>query len=177
MQKSKSPDLYRNFNFFYWVIGGKVLVVIGGDDNYKDSAEEQGSFLSRWARKKVSSQFSEEYLDGWQSFIFSWNNGHRPIHEEALLHYFDSHKKEKKFVPEKKTEVAVTQVIPKQVCFCACTLWNFAKTILKKSIFSGTSIYSATNDFAHFLEQTYRLVFPNLGTENQNITNSVIVIV
>ena len=49
--------------------------------------------------------------------------------------------------------------------------------ILKKSIFSGTSIYSATDDFAHFLEQTDRLVFPNLGTENQNVTNSVIVIV
>ena len=28
-----------------------------------------------------------------------------------------------------------------------------------------------------FWEQTYRLVFPNLGTENQNVTNSVIVIV
>ena len=87
-----------------------------------DSAEEQGSLLSRWARKKVSSQFSEEYLDGRQSFIFSWDDGHRPIHEEALLHYFDPHKKEKKFVPEKKTEVAVIQVIPKQVCLCACNL-------------------------------------------------------
>ena len=42
--------------------------------------------------------------------------------KKALLHYFDPHKNEKKFVPEKKTEVAVTQVIPKQVCFCACTL-------------------------------------------------------
>ena len=49
--------------------------------------------------------------------MFSWDDGHRPIHEEALLHYFDPHKKEKKFVPEKKTEVAVTQV-----CLCACTL-------------------------------------------------------
>ena len=106
-----------DFNFFYCVTGRKVLVVIGGDDNYKDSAEKQGSFLSRWARRKVSSQFSEEYLDGRQSFIFSWDDGHRSIHEEALLHYFDPHKKDK-FVPEKKTEVTVTQVVPKQVCFC-----------------------------------------------------------
>ena len=99
-----------------------MLVVIGGDDNYKDSAEEQGSFLSRWARRKVSSQFSEEYLDGRQSFIFSWEHGHRPIHEEALLHYFDPDKREKKFVAKKKTELANTQVLPKQVCLCACAL-------------------------------------------------------
>ena len=98
-----------------------MLVVIGGDDNYKDSSEEQGSFLSRWVRRKVSSQFSEEYLDGRQSFIFSWEHGHRPIHEEALLHYFNPDEKEKKFVAKKKTEVAVTQVVPKQVCLCACT--------------------------------------------------------
>ena len=97
--------------------------------------------------------------------------------KKALLHYFDPHKNEKKFVPEKKTEVAVTQVIPKQVCLCACTLWNFGDTILKKTPFSSTSRYSATDGFAHFLEQTYRLAFPNLGTENQNVTNSVIVTV
>ena len=42
--------------------------------------------------------------------------------EEALLHYFDPHKEEKKFVPEKKTGEAVTQAVPKQVCWCACTL-------------------------------------------------------
>ena len=50
--------------------------------------------------------------------MFSWDDGHRPIHEEALLHYFDPDKKDKKFVPEKKTEVTVTQVIPRQVCLC-----------------------------------------------------------
>ena len=77
--------------------------------------------MSRWARRKVSSQFSENYLDGRQSFIFSWDDGHKPIHVEALLHYFDPDKKDK-FVPDKKTEVANTQVIPRQVCLCACTL-------------------------------------------------------
>ncbi|CAH3152790.1 unnamed protein product, partial [Porites evermanni] len=109
-----NEDSARIYRALLKATGGKVLVVIGGDDNYRDSAEEQGSLLSRWARRKVSSQFSEEYLDGRQSFIFSWDDGHRPIHEEALLHYFDPHKKEKKFVPEKKTEVANTQVLPKQ---------------------------------------------------------------
>ena len=98
------------------VIGGKVLVVIGGDDSYKDSAEEQGSFLSRWARRKVSSQFSGEFLDGRKSFIFSWDKEHRPIHEEALLHYFDPGKKNKKFVPEEKVAVTVSREDPKQVC-------------------------------------------------------------
>ncbi|CAH3163888.1 unnamed protein product [Porites lobata] len=95
--------------------GEKVLVVIGGDDSYKDSAEEQSSFLSRWARRKISSQFSEEYLDGRKSFIFSWDKQHRSIHEEALLHYFNPDKKDEKFVPEKKgDEVPVTQVVPIQ---------------------------------------------------------------
>ena len=90
---------------------------MGGDHSYEDSAEEQGSFLSRWARRKISSQFSEEYLDGRKSFIFSWDKEHRSIHEEALLHYFNPYEKDEKFVPEKKgVEVSVTQVVPKQVC-------------------------------------------------------------
>ena len=89
---------------------------MGGDDSYKDSAEEQGSFLSRWARRKISSQFSEEYLDGRKSFIFSWDKEHRSIHEEALLHYFNPDKNDEKFVPEKKgVEVPVTPLVPKQV--------------------------------------------------------------
>ncbi|CAH3179138.1 unnamed protein product, partial [Porites evermanni] len=94
---------------------GKVLIVIGGDDSYKDSSEEKNSFLSRWARRKISSQFSEEYLDGRKSFIFSWNKKHRPIHEEALLHYFDPDKKEKKFVLVEKKEEETVSEDPKQV--------------------------------------------------------------
>lgn len=77
--------------------GGKVLIVIGGDSNYKDSDEEDRYVISRWARRKVASQFGEEYLDGRQSFIFSWNMKHREIHEQALLHYFDPSKTGKKF--------------------------------------------------------------------------------
>ena len=74
-----------------------VIIVIGGDDNYRDEGEEDKEFISRWAKRKVSSQFSEEYMDGRKSFIFSWNQKHRDIHEEALRHFFDSRKKGQKF--------------------------------------------------------------------------------
>ena len=77
--------------------GDNVIIVIGGDDEYKDEREEDEAVLSRWARRKVSSQFQEEYLDGRKSFIFSWHKKHRGIHVEALLHFFDSNKKGEKF--------------------------------------------------------------------------------
>ena len=48
-----------------------MLIVIGGDNDYKDTDEEDRSMISLWARRKVASQFGEEYLDGRQSFIFS----------------------------------------------------------------------------------------------------------
>ena len=67
-----------------------MLIVIGGDGHYTDEDEEERSVISRWARRKVASQFNEEYLDGRKSFILSWNKQHREIHEKALLHYFDS---------------------------------------------------------------------------------------
>ena len=96
--------------------GEKVIIVIGGDDNYLNAAEEQSSVLSRWARRKVSSQFDEQFLDGRKSFIFSWDKEHRPIHEEALLHYFDPEKKGEKFVPKPVTvEQEENQVDPKKV--------------------------------------------------------------
>ena len=75
---------------------GKVLLVIGGDDQYTDEGEKERTVISRWARRKVASQFYEECLDGSKSFIFSWNKQHREIHEEALLHYFDPSKKGQK---------------------------------------------------------------------------------
>ena len=76
----------------------KVLIVIGGDSYYKDEDEEDQSVISRWAKRKVASQFNEEYLDGRKSFIFSWDTKHRPIHEEALRHYLDPSKNGVKFV-------------------------------------------------------------------------------
>ena len=75
----------------------KVLIVIGGDNSYKDTDEEDRFVISRWARRKVASQFGEEYLDGRQSFIFSWDKYYREIHEKALLHYFDPSKTGEKF--------------------------------------------------------------------------------
>ena len=77
--------------------GGDVITVIGGDDNYKDDKEENQEVISSWAKRKVSSQFGREYLDGRKSFIFSWNKQHRDVHEQALLHYFDPNKKGLKF--------------------------------------------------------------------------------
>ncbi|XP_078380102.1 uncharacterized protein LOC144663042 isoform X1 [Oculina patagonica] len=82
--------------------GGRVLIVIGGDDQYRDEDEEERTVISRWAKRKVGSQFNDEYLDGRESFIFSWNKKHREIHEEALLHYFDPSKKGQKFVYQPK---------------------------------------------------------------------------
>ena len=78
-------------------VGGKVIIIIGGDDNYRSEDEEDRVVISGWAQRKMLSQFSDEFLDGSKSFIFSWNKKHRETHEEALLHYFDSSKKGKKF--------------------------------------------------------------------------------
>ena len=74
-----------------------MLIVIGGDDSYRDEDEEERFVISHWARRKVASQFDEEYLDGRKSFVFSWNKGHKEIHEKALEHYIDPSKKGEKF--------------------------------------------------------------------------------
>ena len=79
----------------------KVLIVIGGDDNYSDDDEENRSMLSRRARNTaLSRQLRPQFIDGRKSFIFSWNRKHRAIHEEALIHYFDSTKKGQKFTSQ-----------------------------------------------------------------------------
>ena len=87
------------------------MIIIGGDDEYRDKDEEEQVVISRWARRKVVSQFDEEYLDGSRSFIFSWNETHREIHEDALKHYLDASKKEQKFqyVPKPRAETKPTQ--------------------------------------------------------------------
>ena len=96
-------------------LGEKVIIVIGGDDNYKISTEEQTAVLSRWAYRKVSSQFDEQFLDGRKSFVFSWDKKHRPIHEEAMLHFLDPNKKGKKFVPEPKVEPTLPELDSQKV--------------------------------------------------------------
>ena len=91
-------------------------MVITGDSNYKNSAEEQNSVLSRWAYHKVSSQVDEQFIDGRKSFIFSWDKELRPVHEEAMLHFLDPAKKGGKFVPNLvPVESKGHQVDPKKV--------------------------------------------------------------
>ena len=90
-------SLLRLFTFESAISGGNVIIVIGGDNKYKGEDEEEREVISRWAKRKVFSQFSEEYLDGRKSFIFSWNKQHREIHEQALRHHFDPNKKGLKF--------------------------------------------------------------------------------
>ncbi|XP_048587986.1 uncharacterized protein LOC5499655 [Nematostella vectensis] len=90
----------------------QVLIVIGGDDNYKTQEERDTSVLSQWARGKVSSQFLEEYMNGSRSFIFSWDEHHHPIHEEALQHFLDPSKTDE-FVPKPRPpQVSVPDPIP-----------------------------------------------------------------
>ena len=79
-----------------------VLIVIGGDDQYSNTNEEERCIISCWARSNVFWQFQQEYMDGRKSFIFSWNTKHTAIHEEALLHYFDQRKKGQKFEYQQK---------------------------------------------------------------------------
>ena len=86
----------------FFSLGENVIIVIGSDDNYTNEDEEGQFVISRWAKRKISSQFSEEFLDGRKGFIFSWNKKHREIHEEALLHFFDSSKKGQKFQPTQR---------------------------------------------------------------------------
>ena len=55
---------------FIFSVGGKVVIVIGGDDNYKDEDEQERSVISVWARRAMSVQFSDEYLDGKKASYF-----------------------------------------------------------------------------------------------------------
>ena len=91
-----------------------MLIVIGGDSYYKNEDEGARYVISRWAKRKVASQFGEEYLDGRQSFIFSWNKKHRPIHEEAMRHYLDPKKRGSKFeyTPRKPLSKPIEPEVP-----------------------------------------------------------------
>jgi len=95
----------------YLVLDENVLFVIGGDVHYKDEDEKEKHFLSDWARKAISHQFRAELLDGRRSFILSWNKKHRPVHEGALLHYFDPNKKGQKFVYNPKPEREAPNIV------------------------------------------------------------------
>ena len=57
--------LLRLFTFQSALLsGGDVIIVIGGDNKYKGEDEEEREVISRWAKRKVISQFGEEYLGG-----------------------------------------------------------------------------------------------------------------
>ena len=112
--------VHDGFRVFFFS-DNKVLIVIGKDTHYQNKDEKERSVISRWAKRKVASQFGEEYLDGRQSFIFSWNEKHRLIHEEAMRHYLDPEKRGSKFEytapkPLPKTiEPKVHQPLPKPI--------------------------------------------------------------
>ena len=94
--KKTENCLYTRFRA-YCFSDDNVLIVIGGDSCYKNEDEGARCVISRWAKRKMTLQFGEEYLDGRQSFIFSWNKRHRPIHEEAMRHFLDPEKRGSKF--------------------------------------------------------------------------------
>ena len=72
--------------------------MIGGDDNYKSESEENESFISHWAKRRIAlPQFREELIDGRKRFVFSWNKSSKAIHVEALVHYFDPNAQGRKF--------------------------------------------------------------------------------
>ena len=96
----------RSIDFILVLSGGNVIIIIGGDDNYKNEDEESKEFISRWAKRKVSSQFNDEYMDGRKAFILSWNKEHRDIHEEALCHFLDPSKRGAKFEYKPKRKVS-----------------------------------------------------------------------
>ena len=89
--------------------------MIGGDSYYRDENEETRSVISRWARRKVASQYREEYMDGRQSFIFSWDEKHRMIHEEAMRHFLDPGKRGSKFeyTPSRPSSKPIEPKAPK----------------------------------------------------------------
>ncbi|XP_077984307.1 uncharacterized protein LOC144438951 [Glandiceps talaboti] len=65
--------------------GDKVIVIIAGDKHYGDKTES----ISRWARHKIASQFSQEYLSGKKGLVFSWDTKPEIHHKEALLKYME----------------------------------------------------------------------------------------
>ena len=118
--KKTENCLYTHFRAYFFS-DNNVLIVIGGDSCYKNEDEEARCVISRWAKRKMALQFGEEYLDGRQSFIFSWHKKHRMIHEEAMRHFLDPGKRGSKFeytLPRrlpKPIELKVPQPLPKPI--------------------------------------------------------------
>ena len=86
-----------------------MLIVIGGDDNYRDEHEKNEAYLSRWSWRKISSQFDRKFIDGTKSFVLSWDKKHRPIHNEAMCHWLDPGKAEQKFASQRSGDLMVSR--------------------------------------------------------------------
>ena len=116
------------------------MIVIGGDDNYKNEDEKDREFISRWARRKISSQFGEEFLNGSTSFVFSWDKKHREIHEKALLHFFDPTKKGQKFEYHPPQHQVVTKPTPpsQREVDLSKTSWPYHSVPERQSPIKGT---------------------------------------
>ena len=82
-----------------------MLIVIGEDERYKDKDEEEKAVISHLGKNEISVQIRRELVDGRKSFVFSWNKEHRPIHEEAMLHFLDPSKNGQEFIPNAKTQM------------------------------------------------------------------------
>ena len=83
-----------------------MLIIIVKDERYENKEEEETQFISRWVAKTIiNPQVRKEFVDGRKSFVFSWNEEHRPIHEEAMLHFLDPGNNGKAFNPNKKPKM------------------------------------------------------------------------
>ena len=126
----------RSILYSVFILDDNVLIVIGGDSYYRDENEEVRFVISRWARKKVASQFSEEYLDGRQSFIFSWHKKHRMIHEEAMRHFLDPDKRGSKFeyTLPRPLPKPIPPVIPQRLSKPKTTVATFAGRNVRQEV-------------------------------------------
>ena len=93
-----------------------MLIIIVKDERYENKEEEETQFISRWVAKNIiHPQVCREFVDGRKSFVFSWNEEHRPIHEEAMLHFLDSNNGQA-FNPNPKPKIENVPVSCQEFC-------------------------------------------------------------
>ena len=69
------------FLFSFFFTENKVLVVIAHDDNYDDNSD---TFISRWATRKIASQFQQDLLTGPNGYVFSLGDHPKRYHRKTL---------------------------------------------------------------------------------------------
>ena len=93
-----------------------MLIVIVEDERYENKEEEEMQFISRWvAKTSIYPQVRGEFVDGRKSFVFSWNKEHRPIHEEAMLHFLNPSNNGEVFVPNPKPQMESSPVSSQEI--------------------------------------------------------------